>query len=82
MTRQGVSKILGKRIVGVIEKACKRGTFPVSQIFLLFDDNTYYEFYSDARIIGTNHVDDGGIAEVQRYGSDAYGIVFQALSKQ
>lgn len=40
-------QILGKRIAGVVIKE-NRNTFqPNSQLFLLFDDGTSYEFYSD-----------------------------------
>ena len=41
-----VKEIIGKTITGVITKVkCDGGTYPRSQVFLVFDDNTYYEFY-------------------------------------
>ena len=48
-----VEQILGKCIVGVVIKENKNTYQPNSQLFLLFDDGTSYEFYSDDGYINT-----------------------------
>ena len=37
------------------------------QVFLIFDDDTHYEIYTDSMIYGTGGVDNGGIAHVRQY---------------
>ncbi len=63
-----VKQIIGKKICGVVVKQGTRT--PRSQVFLLFTDDTYYEFYSDSDIIGTGGVDPGGLNEVRAYMSN------------
>jgi hypothetical protein len=75
----GASLIIGKTIVGIIEKKNTQGTSPASQIFLLFSDNTNYEFYSSDRIRGTSDIGVGGNNEVRRYGEGTMEIVFESF---
>lgn len=63
--KNAVQEIVGRRISGVIVKAGSRS--PLSQVFLLFDDGMYYEFYADDCIHGTGGVDRGEYEEVLRY---------------
>lgn len=59
-----IRQILGKTINGVVVKEGEQ--HPRSQVFLLFSDGTYYEFYGKF-IQGTSGVDRGGIEEVRQY---------------
>jgi len=65
MSLSGFDNIVGKRIIGVI--AATAEDIPRCQVFLLFDDNTYYEMYSPDAICATKSIDRGGIAEIKRY---------------
>lgn len=60
-----VSHIVGRRIAGVIVKAGSGS--PKSQVFLLFDDGMYYEFYSNDKICGAGGVDPGGYQAALAY---------------
>ncbi len=58
--------ILGKTIKAVIVKV-RDGT-PRTQLFLIFSDDTYYEFYGDGNwVCATGGVDSGGVEAVRRY---------------
>jgi hypothetical protein len=70
--KSGVKDIVGKRIIGVVVKSLERGNAANDQVFLIFDDNTYFEFYGDFSC--TSAVDRGGIDEVRRYMSSSYKI--------
>ena len=63
--QQGVRNILGKRIKGVVVTEGSSG--PRSQVFLIFSDNTYYEFFSFSTIRGISEVCEGGLEEVKDY---------------
>jgi hypothetical protein len=68
--------IVGKTIAHVVVK--KRPGQPRSQLFLLFTDGTYYEFFSpEGDLEGASAIDQGGLAEVRRY-QGAKWIVLQA----
>jgi hypothetical protein len=56
-------QLIGKRIAHIVLKA---GTSPKSQLFLVFDDGTYYEFFGGP-IYGASAVDQGSIENVRRY---------------
>ena len=61
-----IKDIVGKTIKGIVVKKSDIKN-PTSQIFLLFNDNTYYEFYCDSIIRGTNGIDNGGMDTVKNY---------------
>lgn len=67
--KEEASQIIGKRITAVVIKAAEdRRSSPVSQVILVFDDGTHYEFYSpDGRIIPTGGVDKGGLESALKY---------------
>ncbi len=44
--KDGLAKIVGKRIAGVVVAESPRG--PRQQVFLVFDDGTRFEFWGDA----------------------------------
>ncbi|MDH4227154.1 MAG: hypothetical protein OEV59_05310 [Deltaproteobacteria bacterium] len=60
----GLEGIVGKKISGIIAKAGERP--PAKQVFLLFDDGTYFEFYGDD-INSTKSTSSGGVKEVREY---------------
>lgn len=64
--KTAVYGILGKTIKAVIMK--ERQDAPRAQLFLVFSDDTYYEFYCAGNwISATGGVDSGGIEAVRRY---------------
>jgi len=80
MKTSGLMKIPGKRIKGVIVKQANSSLHsPMMAIFLVFDDDTHFEFYSTyGDILFTSNVYAGGLAKVERYGAEALDIVFEA----
>jgi hypothetical protein len=71
-----VPGIIGKTIAHVVVK--RRPDRPIGQVFLVFADGTYYEFYSAGDdITGTSAIDTGGLEDVRRYGGERW-IVLQA----
>lgn len=64
--KTAVYGILGKTIKAVIVK--ERQSAPRAQLFIVFSDDTYYEFYCAGNwISATGGVDRGGIEAVRRY---------------
>ena len=72
--KDGLPQLLGKRICGAVVKEGDR--LPRMQVFLIFDDDTYYEIYTDSTIYGTGAVDRGGIEHVRQY-MPKQAIVFE-----
>lgn len=71
--RYNLDLIVEKKVKGVIEK---RGTGAVkSQIFILFTDNTYCEFYNDISKIEASCLLDGGEKEIKNYMNETCEIV-------
>jgi hypothetical protein len=74
--RAAAPGMVGKTIAHVVVK--HRPTKPLSQLFLVFTDGTYYEFFSsDGHLQGASAIDAGGLEEVRRYGGEEW-IVLQA----
>lgn len=63
--KSGVRDIVGRRITGIIVKEASKT--PRTQLFLVFDDGTYFEFYSTEDIQACGGVDQGGAAAAWRY---------------
>lgn len=79
MIKPAVKQLVGKRIAAVIAATCN--VAPKTLLFFVFDDGTYYEFYSSAEISTAGGVDQGGIPEVLAYLQRMQAeIVFQAVS--
>ena len=56
--KDGLPQLLGKRICGAVVKEGDR--LPRMQVFLIFDDDTYYEVYTDSTIdVGTRSIRRG-----------------------
>lgn len=76
--------IVGKTVTGVIVKESRRSS-PSAQLFLLFSDGTYFEFWSWGEYSGLSAaggLDRGGPKEVREYMSPPTGsmrIVFEKL---
>jgi len=66
-----MQRLVGKTISHVI---IKTGISPQSQLFLVFTDGSYYEFFG-GMISGATGLDVGGIEEVRRYMSPPQEIV-------
>jgi hypothetical protein len=54
-------ELIGRTISRITVRQHDRGR---TQLFLFFDDRTYYEFYSTAPIWGTRQMDVGGIESI------------------
>jgi hypothetical protein len=81
---KGLSQTVGKTISGVVVKNRKDGCYTGQlcfQVFLLFSDNTYYEFYNDARFTGCSGVDRGGAEEVRDYIKDVMQVAWETHTK-
>ena len=64
--KAAVATIIGKTIKHVVVK--EGDSSPRSQVFLVFTDDSYYEFYSThGTIAGAGAEDIGGIEAVRRY---------------
>jgi hypothetical protein len=74
--RAAAPGIVGKTIAHVVVK--KRPGQPRSQLFLVFTDGTYYEFFSpEGDLEGASAIDQGGLEDVRRYHGERW-IVLQA----
>jgi hypothetical protein len=68
--------IVGKTISAIVLK--RRPQRPVGQLFLVFTDGTYYEFFSSCDDInGASGIHTGGLEAARRYGGDQW-IVLEA----
>ncbi len=63
--RDDLQNIVGKQIKGVV--VTEGESDPRSQVFLIFSDETYYEFYSPCAISWTSPAYRGGLEEVKNY---------------
>jgi hypothetical protein len=66
-----IRKLVGKRIDGIV--VAKHDRTPKNQVFLIFNDGTYYELYGD-EINGCKSIDQGGSKEVRSYLKGRPGI--------
>ena len=76
--KSGIEDIIGKQICGVMVKARPEGQYPRMQVFLMFDDESYYELYGhDCEIQGTSGVSMGGVDSVRKLTGDSAVIVLE-----
>jgi hypothetical protein len=66
--------LIGKTIVHVV---MKEGTGPFAQLFLVFSDDTHYEFYSTESISGGGRLYSGGLATVLASGKPNQVVLFK-----
>jgi hypothetical protein len=62
--KDGVRQVIGKTISSVVVGKSKHD--PQVQVFLVFDDGTYFEFWG-AHFRGAGRVDRGGVQEASAY---------------
>lgn len=74
MSAPRLELLLGQRIVGAI---LKEGQGPASQLFLVFEDGTYTELYSDAEIYVSAGW-EGGARRAKAYMAGTHQIVQEA----
>lgn len=70
--KEGLHEIVGKTIHSVITANNDRE--PRIQVFLVFSDGTYFEFYG-AAFTCTSALSQGGLAAAERYAGLAGGTV-------
>lgn len=70
--KASIRSLIGKTITGVI---VKQGGPVKQQIFLLFSDDTYFEFYSSERMSYSGTLSVGDASAVREYMADAQKIV-------
>ena len=75
MVKDALRLIIGKRISAVI---AKEGKAPAWQLYLVFDDDTYYEVYGSGDLQSAGGVDPGGLNAARRYCHQSHKIVFEA----
>ena len=63
-----MKEILGKTIKGVIVKKNNGNGFPAMAVYLVFDDNTTYEIYSDHHISFAGGVNSWNTEKARKYG--------------
>jgi hypothetical protein len=66
-------KLVGKTIAHIV---MKQGEGPREQLFFVFTDGTYYEFYGHD-IAGAGGIDRGGLEAVLRYMASSHSVVIQ-----
>jgi hypothetical protein len=80
MVKSAVNHILGKTIKGVVMKRNSVLGPPNEQLFLVFTDGTYYEFYiGSGSFATTGGVDPGGLERVRQYLSPPMEIFYEAF---
>ena len=67
-----LKQIVGKTIAGIVTREGV-GSGPRYQIFVIFTDNTYLEFYGDMG--WSTHLETGDVETVQQYASQFGGKV-------
>lgn len=75
-------EIIGKTITGIIIKRNRHSRSPRSQLFLIFDDFSSYEFYSpDGEIVNTGGLNKNtSFREVYNYLGENTKVIFQAVA--
>lgn len=79
--KDGARQMIGKRITGVVFKSPRDGrAAPCSQLFLLFDDGTYFELYSLASpVLPTTATRPGCLSDVLAYLGESHRLDYMAV---
>lgn len=78
MTLKGsIRALVGKTITGVVVKI---GSSVRQQVFLLFSDGTWFEFYSSERMGYSGMLSIGDVDDVRRYMGDVQKIVIEEVA--
>ncbi len=75
MEANGFLNCLGKRIIGVLATSSMEKGGPISQVFLIFDDQTYFELYSNDPIHFTSNIYKGDIHQLHDLVKRDFSIV-------
>ena len=67
-----LKRIVGKTIAGIVSRK-SMGSGPRDQLFIVFADNTYLEFYGD--VGWSSHLEVGDLETVKQYAARMGGIV-------
>lgn len=70
--------IVGKRIIGVVMKESRNGMSPNGQMFLVFDDNTSFEFYTDTQITPAGGLDRMSFEDACNYMDERSRVLYRA----
>jgi len=71
---KALRRLIGKTVAHVI---VKEGSGPSTQLFLVFSDDTYYEFFTDGVLDGASAIDIGDLKTGLAYGAPEQPVVFQ-----
>ena len=72
--KDAIKYLVGKTISGVVVKSSNRT--PRIQVFLVFTDDTYYEFYcGSGDLTGAGAIDRGGLEAVRLYMAESHKII-------
>lgn len=74
--KSSIRSLIGKNITGVI---VKQGGPVRQQVFLVFSDNTYFEFYSSDRMGYSGSLTAGDAQDVREYMGDAQTIMIDEV---
>ncbi|MGK2857444.1 MAG: hypothetical protein ACSLFQ_09575 [Thermoanaerobaculia bacterium] len=74
--KHSIRSLIGKNITGII---VKQGGPVKQQVFLLFSDDTYFEFYSSERMGYSGALSIGDANTVREYMADAQKIVIDEI---
>jgi hypothetical protein len=74
--KNGIQDTVGKRISGIV--VAENTQAPRRQVFLIFDDNTYFEFYGN-EFSGASGIDPGNAANAAAYATKAKGAKIEAV---
>lgn len=72
---ESLDAIVGKEIKHIVIKESDR--LPKSQVFLVFEDSKWMEFYSNGTIQPAKHLQGGGLPSVRRYLAEDSRITFE-----
>jgi hypothetical protein len=67
-----LKQIVGKTIAGVVVRN-SLGVGPQDQLFIVFTDNTYQEFYGD--LGWSSHLEDGDLETARQYAAGIGGNI-------
>lgn len=77
--KSSIRSLIGKTITGVI---VKQGGPVKQQVFLVFSDDTYFEFYSSERMGYSGSLAAGDARDVREYMADAQKIMIDEVRSE
>jgi hypothetical protein len=78
--KDAAAEIVGRRISGVVVRRARRGKGPMGQLFLVFEDGFYFEFYApESQNMAAGGLDKGGLVRALRYTPDSHVVEWAAV---